>query len=69
MVQLCYDRYQVPGVAMVNIVIAKSGRVPMAKVTGTFAGTPSGACVERAVKSVRFPRSDGFSTPYPFQLH
>ena len=68
-VQLCYDRYQVPGLAMVNIVIAASGRVSSAAVTGKFAGTPTGSCVERAVMAARFPCSDGFATPYPFQLH
>jgi hypothetical protein len=54
--------------AMVNVVIAKSGKVTSAVVTGKFAGTPTGACVERAVETARFPRSDGLSTPYPFLL-
>jgi hypothetical protein len=67
-VEVCYDRYGVPGTAMVNVLIAKSGRVSSAVVTGTFAGTPSGACVERAVKTARFPRSDGLSTFYPLRL-
>ena len=64
----CYVRYQVPGTAMVNVVIAKSGKVAKATVTGKFADTPTGACVERAVKTAAFPPSDGISTPYPFQL-
>jgi hypothetical protein len=64
----CFARYQVPGLAMANVVIAKSGKVSKAAVTGKFAGTPTGACVEAAVKTARFPASDGFVTPYPFQL-
>ena len=64
----CYETFQVPGTAMVNTVIARSGRVRSATVTGKFAGTPTGACVEKAVRTARFPQSDGFSTPYPFQL-
>jgi len=64
----CYLRHQVPGTAMVNVVIAKSGRVSKATVTGKFADTVTGACVEAAVKTAAFPPSDGFSTPYPFQL-
>ena len=64
----CYLAYDVPGLAMVNVVIARNGRVTSAGVTGKFAGTPTGACVERAVKTASFPPSDGFSTPYPFQL-
>ena len=67
-VEVCYERYGVPGTAMVNVLIAKSGRVSSAVVTGKLAGTPSGACVERAVMTARFPRSDGLSTFYPFQL-
>jgi predicted Zn finger-like uncharacterized protein len=64
----CYNQFKVPGTAMVNIVIGKSGKVTTATVTGKFAGTPTGACVEAAVKTASFPPSDGFSTPYPFQL-
>jgi hypothetical protein len=64
----CFPTYQVPGMAMVNVTIAKSGRVSQADVTGKFAGTPTGACVERAVRTAQFPPSDGLMTPYPFQL-
>jgi hypothetical protein len=53
---------------MVNVVIGKNGKVTSAAVTGKFAGTPTGACVEKAVKTATFPPSDGLSTPYPFQL-
>jgi predicted Zn finger-like uncharacterized protein len=64
----CYQQFKVPGMAMVNVVIGKNGRVSSATVTGKFAGTPTGACVEKAVKTASFPPSDGLSTPYPFQL-
>jgi predicted Zn finger-like uncharacterized protein len=64
----CYQQFKVPGMAMVNVVIGKNGRVSSATCTGKFAGTPTGACVEKAVKSASFPPSDGLSTPYPFQL-
>jgi hypothetical protein len=67
-VSACYNQFKVPGTAMVTIVIGKSGKVTTATVTGKFAGTPTGACVEQAVKTASFPPSDGFSTPYPFQL-
>ena len=67
-VNACYNQYKVPGMAMVNVVIGKSGKVSSATVTGKFAGTPTGTCVEKAVKSASFPPSDGLSTPYPFQL-
>jgi predicted Zn finger-like uncharacterized protein len=64
----CYQQFKVPGMAMVNVVIGKNGRVSSATCTGKFAGTPTGTCVEKAVKSATFPPSDGLSTPYPFQL-
>jgi predicted Zn finger-like uncharacterized protein len=64
----CYSQFRVPGMAMVNVVIGKSGKVTSATVSGKFAGTPTGSCVEKAVKSAVFPPSDGFTTPYPFQL-
>ena len=64
----CYNQFKVQGMAMVNVVIGKSGKVTGATVSGKFAGTPTGSCVEKAVKSAVFPPSDGFTTPYPFQL-
>jgi predicted Zn finger-like uncharacterized protein len=64
----CYQQFKVPGMAMVNVVIGKSGRVSSATVSGKFAGTPTGSCVERAVKTASFPPSDGLTTPYPFML-
>ncbi len=67
-VSACYNQFKVPGTAMVNITIGKNGKVSKADVTGKFAGTPTGTCVEAAVKTAVFPPSDGFSTPYPFQL-
>ncbi|MFL5303825.1 MAG: GYF domain-containing protein [Polyangia bacterium] len=67
-VAACYNEYKQQGMAMVNVVIGKNGKVASATVSGKFAGTPTGACVEKAVKSATFPPSDGFTTPYPFQL-
>jgi predicted Zn finger-like uncharacterized protein len=67
-INACYNQFKVPGTAMVNVVIGKSGKVTSAAVTGKFAGTPTGQCVEAAVKTASFPPSDGFTTPYPFQL-
>jgi predicted Zn finger-like uncharacterized protein len=67
-VEACYNQYKQQGMAMVNIVIGRSGKVTSAKVTGKFSGTPTGACVERAVSSAHFPPSEGLSTPYPFML-
>src|SRR5450631_654310 len=67
-VAACYSEFKVQGMAMVNVVIGKTGKVTSATVSGKFAGTPTGSCVEKAVKSASFPPSDGLQTPYPFQL-
>jgi hypothetical protein len=64
----CYSQYKVPGMVMVNVIIGRSGKVSSATAQGKFAGTPSGNCVEKAVKSAAFPPSDGLTTPYPFML-
>jgi predicted Zn finger-like uncharacterized protein len=69
-VAACYDQYKVPGMANVAVTIAKSGTVSSASVSGAFAGTPTGACVEKAVKSATFPKFKGAaqSINYPFIL-
>ena len=60
----CYEQYRVPGVVNVKITIGPNGRMSSSSVSGKFAGTPTGSCVEKAVKSARF---DAFSGP-PMQL-
>jgi hypothetical protein len=64
----CYTQFKVPGQVMVSVVIGKNGKVTTATAGGKFAGTPSGACVEKAVKNATFPPSDGLTTMYPFLL-
>ncbi len=63
----CYARHHVSGFATVNVEIAY-GRVTSATVTGTLAGTPSGACLERVVRTARFPLRERVSTGVPFTL-
>lgn len=66
----CYNQFKVPGMASVSVTIAKSGSVSSASVSGAFSGTPTGSCVERAVKSASFPKFKGSSQTitYPFVL-
>jgi hypothetical protein len=66
----CYDQYKVPGVANVALTIANSGKVQSANVTGTFAGTPTGDCVAKAVKGASFPpwRGAAMTINYPYML-
>ena len=66
----CYQQYHVPGIAMVSVTIAKSGKVSSANVGGALAGTPTGDCVAKAVKTASFKQFKGaaMSIQYPFQL-
>ncbi len=63
----CYAQFKVPGLAELKLVVAPSGKVSPS-VTGKFAGTPSGDCVESAAKSARFPASSGGTFTYPVAL-
>jgi hypothetical protein len=69
-VQACYDRYKVPGLANVQVRIARAGVVSSAKVKGMLKGTPTGRCVARAARRARFARFAGnpITITYPFIL-
>jgi hypothetical protein len=56
-VTACYAGTQ--GTAAVKLTVLPSGQVQKVTVTGVFAGTPVGACVEAAVQTVSFPPWDG----------
>ncbi|HEX7843832.1 MAG TPA: hypothetical protein VF469_40435, partial [Kofleriaceae bacterium] len=56
-VQACYAGTR--GVASLQVTVAPSGQVAKVAVTGPFAGTPVGTCVERAVAAATFPLRDG----------
>jgi hypothetical protein len=64
----CYRQFGEKGMALVQVQVGDKGQVASAKVAGTFAGTPTGSCVEAAVKSVRFPQSAGMNFQYPFPV-
>jgi hypothetical protein len=66
----CYKRFRVPGTADVRFRIMGSGRVEDLKVEGMFSGTPTGQCVESAVRKVRFPEFLAYSMAvrWPFML-
>ncbi len=58
------------GLADVDIVISGSGRITTATVNGTFAGTPIGSCIARAVRAATFPpfTQPRFQVTYPYHL-
>jgi hypothetical protein len=67
-VQACANQFMSPGTAMANISVASGGRVSSATVTGKFAGTPTGSCVEAAAKSAKFPPCQAKNFPWPITL-
>jgi hypothetical protein len=60
----CFVQYKVPGIVNVKIAVNPGGKVTKVDVTGKFAGTPSGSCVEAAVKTAKFPPNPGQSFDY-----
>ena len=64
----CYNQHKVPGIVSVSISVSKGGRIASATVTGKFAGTPSGKCVEAAAKTARFPPCEAMDFPWHFAL-
>jgi hypothetical protein len=69
-VSQCYAQFNVPGMVSVTVTISPSGRVSGARVSGKFAGTPTGDCVSRAARGASFPRFKGpaMEVDYPFML-
>jgi hypothetical protein len=69
-VTACYKRYNIPGLANVETTIANDGTILDARTTGMFADTPTGRCVEAAVRAATFPKfaAQSQTITYPFML-
>ncbi len=55
--QKCYDTYGVPGTARFRITISDKGDIVGLEQKGDFVDTPTGTCVEKAVKITKFPET------------
>jgi hypothetical protein len=64
----CSQQFQQTGPADVKVTVGESGSVTAVVLSGQFAGTPTGACVEKAVKGVSFPQSGGLRFDYRLSL-
>ncbi len=53
----CYDDYGVAGEAQLKLGITGEGSVFSVEQKGDFVGTPTGACVDAAVRKLTFPRT------------
>lgn len=54
--------------ASLRLTVAPSGQIAQVAVTGPLAGTPAGACVERAVRTAAFPPWDGMAQSFDYRL-
>ncbi len=66
----CFEKYGVAGKAKLDITIAGDGTVARYDQTGDFEGTPTGQCIDTAMREVQFPRSKRARTKigYPIVL-
>jgi len=69
-VQDCYRKYQIPGSASAQIEIQADGSVKSVSLKGDFSGTPTGACLIKAVQKAKFPafKKGPMRVDYPFIL-
>jgi len=66
----CHDTYGVAGEARFRITIAGDGAIVDLAQDGDFADTPTGACIDKAVRAIRFPATQKARTTvvYPIVL-
>lgn len=53
----CFQQYGVAGDAKLHVTVAADGSVVAVDQSGDFKDTPTGDCIEAAVKAVEFPRT------------
>jgi hypothetical protein len=58
-VRECFHRFQIRGVAQVNLTVAPSGSVQSSALIGDFEGTPTGECVIKELASAALPPFKG----------
>jgi hypothetical protein len=64
----CSQQFQQTGPADVKITVNEAGAVTAVALSGQFSGTPTGACVEKAVKGLSFSQSGGLRFDYRLSL-
>jgi hypothetical protein len=60
----CRERAFESGTADIKLDVAPEGSVVSVSLAGKYAGTPTGTCIERAVKAAAFPPSAGLRFDY-----
>ena len=64
------NRYGVSGKAVFDLTVDNEGQITRLKQRGDFVDTPTGSCIEKAVKGITFPktRKKAMSFTYPLVL-
>lgn len=66
--QKCFQAYGVTGDASFAITINNEGAITDVKQTGDFVGTPTGDCIEQAVRAVTFPPMKNASMTFDYPV-
>jgi hypothetical protein len=64
----CFQKFTIAGTAKLKFTVGADGSIEKYEQQGDFAGTPTGECIDRAVKTVTFPRSKKGRTSFTFPL-
>ena len=69
--QQCFSQFAVAGAAKLKLTVNGDGTVAKYEQQGDFVGTPTGDCIDKAMKTVAFPRTKKPKTGfvYPIDLH
>jgi hypothetical protein len=66
--QQCYSQFAVAGNAKLKLTVNGDGSVAKYEQQGDFVGTPTGDCIDKAMKHVAFPRTKKPQTSFTFPL-
>lgn len=64
----CFEKFGVTGKATLKLTVASDGAVTRYDQQGDFVGTPTGRCIDAAIKKASFPRSKKAKTMLTFPL-
>lgn len=66
--QQCYSQFAVAGNAKLKLTVNGDGSIAKYEQQGDFVGTPTGDCIDKAMKNVSFPRTKKPQTSFAFPL-
>lgn len=66
--QTCYVMYGARGRATLDLTVSADGTIAAYAQHGDFAGTPTGACLDKAARAVHFPRTKAGPIQFRFPI-